>query len=86
MMRHYQITLEGDFQKKGYRFHTFFAAQTLGLSGSVCEKDDKIIIDAEGQEENLSEFILWCRERNDCQPIVHIEEKSLAYYNDFLIL
>jgi len=86
MIRHYQIILEGEFQKLGYRFHTFLAAQTFNLNGSVCQKEDKIIIDAEGNEENLNEFVRWCQKGNGKKPCVHVVEKPLAYFNQFLIL
>jgi acylphosphatase len=86
MIKHYQIILEGEFQKLGYRFHTFLAAQTFNLKGSVCEKESKIIIDAEGSEDSLNKFIRWCQQSNGKQPMVQVIEKPLAYYNDFLIL
>ena len=86
MTRHFQITLEGEIQRKGFRFHTFLAAQTFNLNGSVSIEEDRIIINAEGGEENLNGFIHWCRKGNGGKTTVHVIEKPPVYYNDFLIL
>lgn len=54
----------------------------------VIERDGNIIIEAEGNENELEEFITWCRAGNQtpAPESVEVIEKPLAYYNEFLIL
>jgi len=88
MKKHYQIILKGRFQRSGFRFHAFLAAHTLSIRGMATERDGNIIIEAEGDENELEEFIKWCREgnRTPSPESVEVIEKPLAYYNEFLIL
>ena len=88
MTKHYQIILKGSFRQSGFRFHTLMAAHSLSIAGMVIERDGNIIIEAEGEETNLEEFVKWCRSDNriTAPESAEVIEKPLAYYNEFLIL
>jgi acylphosphatase len=88
MVKHYHIILKGNFRYSGFRFHTLMAAHSLSINGMVIERDGNIIIEAEGNENELEEFITWCRAGNQtpAPESVEVIEKPLAYYNEFLIL
>ncbi len=88
MKKHYQIILKGSFRQSGFRFHSLMAAHSLSITGMVTERNGNIVIEAEGDENELEEFIKWCRAGNQVSAPESVEviEKPLAYYNEFLIL
>ena len=61
-MRHVKITVTGKVQKIGFRFMAMQTAVKLGVSGFVKNVDnDKVYIEAEGEEGKVEEFIKWCK-------------------------
>jgi acylphosphatase len=55
------LTISGRVQNVGFRFHTQKTAQKHGIFGFVKNQNDgSVYIEAEGEEENLDHFILWC--------------------------
>jgi acylphosphatase len=57
------IKVYGKVQGVGFRYYTHKKANELGLTGFVQNRPDgSVYIEAEGQEEKLDEFILWCHE------------------------
>jgi acylphosphatase len=61
-MKHYNITITGRVQRIGYRFSTMQSAYRYGVHGFVKNlDDDKVYIEAEGEENNLQDFLQWCK-------------------------
>jgi acylphosphatase len=57
----YSISVMGRVQGVGFRYYTEKKALELGLTGYVQNQaDGSVKIEAEGQEEQLLEFIHWC--------------------------
>lgn len=57
------LTIFGRVQGVGFRFYTQRKARELDVSGFVKNQTDgTVYIEAEGIEENLDRFILWCYE------------------------
>ncbi len=57
------LTISGRVQNVGFRFHTQKTAQKHSIFGFVKNKNDgSVYIEAEGEEENLDHFILWCHQ------------------------
>lgn len=87
-MKHYKIRVEGDVQGVFYRSSTKNKAQELGISGfAQNENDGSVYIEAEGDEENLSELISWCEEGPDTANVKNIEyqEGDIKKYHKFEI-
>jgi acylphosphatase len=61
MALHYDITITGKVQNVGFRFYAQKTAHELEITGFVKNnKDGSVHIEAEGEEENLQQFIAWC--------------------------
>lgn len=59
---HYKIRVTGYVQGVGFRWSAAREAKSLGITGFVKNMaDGSVYIEAEGSEENLIEFIEWCR-------------------------
>ncbi len=55
------ITIKGRVQGVGFRFSAVNKAQQLGLKGFVQNRiDGSVYIEAEGDPEDLNEFVQWC--------------------------
>ena len=60
-MKCFQINISGDIQGKGFRFTAMHIAHTLHVKGFVqYTGDHDILIEAEGDETSLNDFIEWC--------------------------
>jgi len=58
-----QITVFGRVHGVGYRYSALHKARELSITGFVKNQyDGTVFIEAEGQEENLDQFILWCQQ------------------------
>ena len=88
MNQHYQIILKGNFQQSGFRFHAFQAAHDCSIRGQVSERHGNIIIEAEGDEQDMEKFLKWCYSSQGTTPpeSIMVVKKPLAYYDKFLIL
>jgi acylphosphatase len=61
LIRSYRITVKGRVQGVGYRFNAQAAAHKLDLTGFVRnEHNGNVYIHAEGEEQNIHDFIEWC--------------------------
>ncbi len=61
MIKCMQITITGDIQDKGFRFSVVHIAFSLSLKGFVEYGQGGVFIEAEGEEDNLDQFVDWCR-------------------------
>lgn len=70
----YQITVTGDVQGVGFRYHTRRIADRFGLSGWVKNMPDgSVYIEAEGQWEVLERFVDWLHEGPARARVHHVE-------------
>jgi len=90
MKRHFTIKINGDFQHKGYKLRTMILADKFRIKGSVAEGLNKIIIEAEGDENNLEAFfnsVIDSHKETGNQEFTIVKgELPLSYFDDFRIL
>ncbi|MCF8365812.1 MAG: acylphosphatase [Bacteroidales bacterium] len=56
------LNISGRVQNVGFRYHTRKTAQKLNISGFVKNQTNgSVYVEAEGEEENLDQFIIWCK-------------------------
>lgn len=82
------LTVSGRVQNVGFRYHTQKAAQKAGIFGYVKNLyDGSVYIEAEGEEENLDQFILWCHQGPVWARVdnVNIQNSQVQNYKDFSI-
>jgi len=84
-----KIIVSGLVQGVGFRYYTREKAIRLGLLGYVKNLDNDIVeIVAEGKEDKLNEFILWCRKGPDSAEVSDIKitkNENKDIYNEFQI-
>jgi acylphosphatase len=62
MYKAVSITIKGRVQGVGFRYSACSIANNLEIKGFVKNNyDGSVYIEAEGKDDNLSEFIQWCR-------------------------
>ncbi len=70
----YKIVVFGIVQGVGFRYHTLRMAQQLNIRGFVRnEKNGSVYIEAEGEKQNLDEFIKWCKEGPGYASVTNVE-------------
>lgn len=61
-MKHYDLKIFGLVQGVGYRFMAMEAAYKYRVVGYVKNMNDRsVFIEAEGTEDDLKQFLVWCR-------------------------
>lgn len=73
MYKRYQIHITGNVQHVGFRRKAHEMAHKLNISGLVMYIDHAIMIEAEGDAENLSDFMDWCRKGPESGSVGSIE-------------
>jgi acylphosphatase len=67
------LKISGRVQNVSFRFHTRKKAQEFNISGFVKnELDGSVYVEAEGEEEPLDQFILWCHKGPTWARVDHI--------------
>ena len=62
MKKHLNLIISGKVQHIGFRFMAMQAAYKYGVFGFARNKSNgTIYIEAEGEEENLNNFVDWCK-------------------------
>jgi acylphosphatase len=82
------LTVSGRVQNVGFRFNTLKAAKKNEIYGIVKNlHDGSVYIEAEGEEENLDQFILWCHQGPNWARVDHvnIQHSQVQDYKDFSI-
>jgi len=82
------ITVSGRVQNVGFRFNTLKAAKKNDIYGIVKNlHDGSVYIEAEGEEANLDQFILWCHQGPNWARVDHvnIQNSQVQNYKDFSI-
>ncbi len=82
------ITISGRVQNVGFRFHTHDKAREIGITGLVKNQTDgTVYIEAEGVEEKLNRFILWCHQGPTWATVTNVDvvEQPVRGYTSFSI-
>jgi len=88
MKRRVEIRVYGRVQGVFYRASTRDQALRLNIFGTVRNADDgSVIIDAEGEDSDLTEFIEWCRKGPERARVdnLQINELSILGFKEFKI-
>jgi acylphosphatase len=87
--KHYNITISGMVQGVGFRYNARTIAQYIGINGFVKNiPGNKVYIETEGTESELSEFINWCHKGPGYAHIekVDVEPGEMEHFKSFEIL
>ena len=87
-MKRYIIRVKGKVQGVFYRATTQKQANLLNIKGWVRnEADGSVLIDAEGDDDALAQFIGWCKQGPQRAHVSHVSvtEEPVAGYQDFTV-
>lgn len=86
-MKHLSIKIHGQVQGVFFRYSAKDKADELGINGFVRnEADGSVYIAAEGEENNLKEFLKWCKRGPEMAAIEKVESNfsdELKNYKKF---
>ena len=85
-MKSVYINIFGQVHHKGFRFYAMQTAYRFGIKGFAHnKKDGSLYIEAEGEEENLTEFIEWCKKGPIGAKVENVttEEGEIKNYTSF---
>ena len=89
MKKNVNLTIKGKVQGVGFRFSCMEAAYRFKVYGHVRNRSNgNVTIVAEGDEENVDEFIAWCHKGPAWARVLEIEEKpgKVKGYESFEII
>lgn len=89
MKKHLNLKIYGKVQGVSFRYYAKQKADELGVFGFVKnQKDGTLYIEAEGFEEDLSDFLTWCYKGPESVEVVKIERNAgdVKNYQSFDIL
>ena len=76
-MKHLSIHVSGKVQGVFFRASTKGKAEELNIKGNVRNNaDGSVSIEAEGEEENLQQFVEWCKQGPKFAHVEHCEVKE----------
>lgn len=84
----YRIIITGRVQGVGFRLNAAREANSRGINGYVKNlADGSVYIEAEGTEEQLNQYVEWCRKGPGMSKVqsVRIESLPPLNYSDFNI-
>jgi len=87
-VKNVSIKVKGRVQGVGYRYNTMIKARELGIKGYVKnERDGSVLIEAEGNQEELDEFTHWCTQGPNFARVDHISIHMgpVRNFEDFFI-
>lgn len=82
------LKITGRVQNVGFRYHTVKQAEKHNIKGYVKnEPDGSVFIEAEGAEEDIDHFILWCNEGPRWARVdrVQVQDSQPLGYEDFKV-
>ena len=88
MKIHYSILVKGKVQGVFYRASARQKAESLNITGFAHnQRDGSVLIEAEGEESSLKEFVMWCRTgpANAHVEDVSVTEKERVGYLSFTV-
>ena len=89
MVKHFNIKVHGRVQGVFFRASTTTQADALRINGFVRnERDETVYIEAEGEEENLMEFLAWCQRGPKYAAVekCDVTESELKQFDKFIVL
>ncbi len=88
MVRHLQLVISGRVENTGFRLYALWGANQMRINGQVSELPGQVIIEAEGEESDLDQFIQWCKKGTTTCEIHSFSttQKKISAYQDFKIL
>lgn len=89
VVKHLDIKVQGRVQGVFYRAATKEKAEELDLVGFARnEPDNSVYIEVEGKEENLKQFINWCKSGSDNAEVqnLDIQEGKIKNFSKFEIV
>ena len=87
-MKHLSIHVSGKVQGVFFRASTKEKAEALGIKGTVRNNaDGSVAIEAEGEDEQLEQFLSWCRRGPKLAHVdrCDVKEDTLKHYKNFSI-
>ena len=61
-MQHVNVKIYGEVQGVGFRDAAYWTARKLHIAGFIMnEPEGGVYIEAEGDDDALNEFLMWCR-------------------------
>lgn len=87
-MKHFSIHITGKVQGVFFRASAKGKAEELKITGIARNnRDGSVSIEAEGDEENLTHFVEWCKEGPPLSFVerCEIEEHALQHFKNFSI-
>lgn len=90
MRKHLNIKIYGRVQGVFFRHSARQKAEELGIRGFAGNEDDgSVYIEAEGEEENLKQFLDWCHRGSFLAKVKKVEfvfNSDIKNFDDFVIL
>jgi acylphosphatase len=87
MNKNFHIIVSGKVQGVGFRLSALKQASIFSIKGYVKNNycDGSVIIEVEGEEANLTDFIDWCRKGPSMARVenISVKEISLKRYSEF---
>ena len=81
-VKHFNIRVHGRVQGVFFRASARSHAQALDISGFARnEADRSVYIEAEGEEENLKQFIEWCHRGPERAEVTNVEVEEANVEN-----
>lgn len=87
-IKNVSIKVKGRVQGVGYRYNTMVKARELGIKGYVKnERDGSVMMEVEGNQENLDNFTHWCTQGPNFARVDHISihPGPLRNFKEFFI-
>ena len=82
----YRIHVKGRVQGVGFRYCAVREARSRGITGFVKNQyDGSVYIEAEGSQEQLLEFLEWCRRGPGFVKSVTADLGEVENYTDFTV-
>ena len=76
MARNIKVTIYGDVQGVGFRDAAYRKTRALAIAGFVMnEPGGTVYIEAEGEEDALREFLVWCRKGPITARVAKVDEE-----------
>jgi acylphosphatase len=83
MLKRLSITVWGRVQGVGFRYSARTMANYIGVKGLIKNRSDgSVYIEAEGNAEQLDEFVKWCRRGPDHARITDVFVNEISLKND----
>jgi acylphosphatase len=76
------LTLSGKVQNVGFRFSAVRKAEENSIKGFVKNQvDGTVYIEAEGEPEDLNNFVMWCQEGPPSAVVENVSKQEIPVQN-----